>query len=106
MESAYCTGNTALAQQHAQNMFNEIYGATGTFTVWVSTSGEAKYQTSGKMATIATAAMSSAARRGGWLNVRAVNMAGLHGEACRRVVSAAAAYVTRRPAPPVPRSGR
>ena len=30
MGNAYCTGNMALAQQDAQNMFNEIYGATGT----------------------------------------------------------------------------
>jgi hypothetical protein len=29
MESAYCTGNQSLAQQNAQNMLNEIYGATG-----------------------------------------------------------------------------
>lgn len=29
LKTAYCTGNTALAQQNAQNMFNEIYGATG-----------------------------------------------------------------------------
>lgn len=30
MKIAYCTGNMALAQQNAQNMFNEIYGASGT----------------------------------------------------------------------------
>jgi hypothetical protein len=30
MEKAYCAGNMALAQQNALNMFNEIYGATGT----------------------------------------------------------------------------
>jgi hypothetical protein len=30
MENAYCKGNTAVARQNAQNMFNEIYGSTGT----------------------------------------------------------------------------
>jgi hypothetical protein len=29
MKNAYCAGNMALARQNAQNMFNEIYGATG-----------------------------------------------------------------------------
>lgn len=30
MQTAYCAGNTQLAQQNAQNMFNEIYGPSGT----------------------------------------------------------------------------
>lgn len=30
MEKAYCANNQALARQNAQNMFNEIYGASGT----------------------------------------------------------------------------
>ena len=30
MKNAYCTQNKTLAQQNAQNMFNEIYGASGT----------------------------------------------------------------------------
>jgi hypothetical protein len=29
MKNAYCAKNAALAQQNAQNMFNEIYGSTG-----------------------------------------------------------------------------